>query len=380
MPLDQQQEFRCREVAFAINSHLPEDYRQTLAEEGRRIVRQVLEPRRLDARTVLIVGGAGYIGSVLSEHFLARGYRVRCFDYLMFNNGLTVLPFLSHPNYEFRRGDLASKDDFAGALDGVTDVILLAGLVGDPITKKYPVEAAKINDDGHATMLGLLDGRGLNKVVFVSTCSNYGLIEGGHLAAEEFELNPLSLYAQSKVRVEKQLLCQKGRVDYTPTILRFATAFGLSPRMRFDLTISEFTRHMFLGNDLLVFDAETWRPYCHLQDFAEIIRRVLEAPVDRVAFEVFNAGGEVNNCTKQMIVDAIAEQLPDAKVRYQEHGADPRNYRVNFTKIRERLLFEPRHTVAGGIAELIGALRQGLFASIDQPASFYGNWEVSYPA
>ncbi|MDH5750117.1 MAG: NAD(P)-dependent oxidoreductase [Rhodospirillales bacterium] len=380
MSLSPQQEARAQEVAFTLNSHLPEAYRHDLLEEQRRIFDEVPSIGESINRTILIVGGAGYIGSVLTGHFLGKGYRVRSFDYLMFNNGLTVTPYLAHQDYEFMRGDFADEKDFARALDGVTDVVLLAGLVGDPITKTYPEEAAKINDDGHATMLRLLNGRSLNKVVFVSTCSNYGLIEGDQLADENFELNPLSLYAKSKVRVEKKLLSLKGKVDYTPTILRFATAFGLSPRMRFDLTVSEFTRDLFLGNDLLVFDAETWRPYCHLQDFAELIRRVLEAPLANVAFDVFNAGGEVNNFTKQMIVDAILEQLPNAKVRYQEHGADPRNYRVNFAKVRERLFFEPSHTVSDGIRELISAMNQGLFAEITQPSSFYGNWEIKYPA
>ena len=107
----------------------------------------------------------------------------------------------------------------------------------------------------------------------------YGLVERDQLADEAFELNPLSLYAKSKVRIEKRLLDRRDvEPDYTPTVLRFATAFGLSPRMRFDLTVSEFTRDMFIGKDLLVFDAETWRPYCHVQDFSEVIRRVLEAP------------------------------------------------------------------------------------------------------
>lgn len=335
-------------------------------------------PGGVDGQRVLIVGGAGYIGTVLSEHLLSRGHAVRSFDCLVFNHGLTVVPFLPHPNYQFVRGDLTDEAEFSAALDGVTDVILLAGLVGDPITKKYPEYAAIINDQGHDTMIRLLAGRGLNRVVFVSTCSNYGLIEGDHLADEDFELNPLSLYSKSKVRVEKRLLSLRDKIDYAPTILRFATAFGLSPRMRFDLTVSEFTRDLALGQELVVYDADTWRPYCHVRDFARLIERVLEAPRPDVAFEVFNAGGEVNNFTKQMIVDAILEAVPQGKVRYQEQGADPRNYRVDFTKVRERLHFEPAFTVGDGIAELVDAIGQGLFHTIDQPPSFHGNWDLSY--
>ena len=366
-------------VADGINAHLPANYRSAIKDEHRRMTSNILRPLGLSERKILIVGGAGYVGLVLTNHFLQSGYKVRSFDNLMYNQDLTVVPFLHHPQYEFFNGDLTRESEFNSALDGITDVILLAGLVGDPVTKSFPEEAAKVNDIGHAQMIHMLNGRGLNKVVFVSTCSNYGLIEGNQLADENFELNPLSLYAKSKVRIEKQLLSLQGKVDYIPTILRFATAFGLSSRMRFDLTVSEFTRALALGEDLLVYDANTWRPYCHLRDFGELIRRVLEAPTNRVAFDVFNAGGEVNNYTKQMIVDAILKQLPDSKVRYQEHGQDPRNYRVDFTKVRERLFFEPQYTVPDGIRELIAAVRQGLFINIDSPKSFYGNWHINEP-
>jgi nucleoside-diphosphate-sugar epimerase len=149
--------------------------------------------------------------------------------------------------------------------------------------------------------------------------------------------------------------------------------------MRFDLTVSEFTREIYLGRDLLVYDADTWRPYCHVQDFGEVIRRVLEAPVETVNFEVFNAGGSVNNFTKQMIIDGIMESLPDAPVRYQEHGSDPRNYRVDFEKIRNRLHFEPAFTVRDGIRELIESLRQNLFSRVETQPNFFGNYMIDYP-
>lgn len=329
-------------------------------------------------RPVLVVGGAGYVGSVLCAHLLERGYGVRSFDLLLYNNQGAVVPFLGRPGYRFVHGDLADAEAMTAALEGVGDVVLLGGLVGDPITKKYPEAARRINEGGYETILGLLDGRPLNSVVFVSTCSNYGLIEDDRLADEGCRLKPLSLYAKSKVAIENRILALHGKVDYAPTILRFATAFGLSPRMRFDLTLSEFTREMFLGHELLVYDPHTWRPYCHLRDLAEVVVRVLEAPRERVAFEVFNVGGEANNHTKRSIVEAILEQLPEARVRYQEHGSDPRNYRVDFTRVRERLNFEPEFTLEDGIRELIAAMRQSLFLDIDQPRGFYGNHEIDY--
>ena len=159
---------------------------------------------------------------------------------------------------------------------GVTDVILLAGLVGDPITKNYPKEAHQINNIGIKNCIDQLNGLGLNRFVFVSTCSNYGLIKNNQKANEKFPLNPLSLYAKSKVAIEEYILELRGKVDFKPTILRFATAFGISSRMRFDLTISEFTRKIALGHELLIYDANTWRPYCHVLDFARLIDIVFQ--------------------------------------------------------------------------------------------------------
>ena len=366
-------------IAQTNNANLPAVYRDELRAEAERIERDLLQPRKLAARKVLIVGGAGYIGSVVTAHLLAQGYHVRSLDLLLYGNAATVFPFLGNPGYEFQYGDMGDDATLDRAFDGVTDVVLLAGLVGDPITKKYPEASAAINDRGVAKVIERAAGRGLERFVFVSTCSNYGLIPTDSKADENFPLSPLSLYAKSKVAAEGKLLGQAGKVDYTPTVLRFATAFGLSARLRFDLTVSEFTRAMFRKDDLLVFDADTWRPYCHVQDFATLIRRVLEAPRQDVAFEVFNAGGDVNNFTKQMIVDAIKAELPDAPVRYQDKGPDPRNYRVNFSKVRQRLHFEPTYTVPDGVRELIAGLGQHLFDNVEANRGFYGNYEITYP-
>ena len=347
--------------------------------EANRVRRAVLQPRGLDERRILLVGGAGYIGCELTAQLLDAGYQVRTVDLLIYGHGVAVTGFLRNPHYEFRRLDLVATETLSSALDDVTDVVLLAGLVGDPITKAYPRAAEAINVDGMRRLLDHLNGHRLNKVIFISTCSNYGLIPDGSAADEEFELRPLSPYAVAKVAIEDHLLEIKEEIDYHPVILRFATAFGLSPRMRFDLTVSEFTREMFVGRELLVFDAETWRPYCHVRDFGRLVQQVLEAPLEIVDGEVFNAGDDVNNYTKQMIVDQLRLRLPHAPVRFQEHGSDPRNYRVSFAKVRERLHFESELTVPDGIDELLTALEAGLFGDVDARRSFYGNYEIEYP-
>lgn len=330
-------------------------------------------------KSVLVIGGAGYIGPVVIDHLLTAGHKVTCLDLLLYDNDTCVTPFLGRSGFRFVCGDMRDHGALDRAMQGITDVVLLAGLVGDPITKAYPAESRQINDEGIAGCIEYFDGKGLDRVVFVSTCSNYGLIASDELADEDFPLSPLSAYAKSKVAAEQRLLAGEGVVDYKPTILRFATAFGVAPRMRFDLTVNEFTRELALGRDLLVFDAHTWRPYCHVQDFARLVRLVLEAPDGDVAFEVFNAGGEVNNFTKQGIIDAIVKVLPHAKVRYQQHGSDPRNYRVSFRKVRERLGFEPAYTIEDGVNELLLAIRERIFEHADRRRNFHGNYEIEYP-
>jgi nucleoside-diphosphate-sugar epimerase len=332
----------------------------------------------MSTRSVLIIGGAGYIGPVVTERLLKAGYQVTCLDVLLYDNGRSVIPFLSDPNFRFLYGDLRDQSVLDQALEDATDVVLLAGLVGDPITKKYPQYSRLINDEGVSNCIDQFSDKGLERVVFVSTCSNYGLLQENEFADENHPLNPLSPYAASKVRAERHLLSKLGAVDYIPTILRFATAFGVAHRMRFDLTVNEFTRELALGKELLVFDAHTWRPYCHVRDFARLIHLVLEAPEASVAFEVFNAGGDINNFTKQGIVDVIVQQLPDSRVTYKEHGHDPRNYRVNFRKVRDTLGFEPHYRVTDGVTELLDAIRNHLFDDADRMRRFHGNYDIEY--
>ena len=327
---------------------------------------------------VLIIGGAGYIGTVLTDHLLSSGHKVRSLDLFLYRNNHCVLPYLGRWGYESFYGDFCDTSVLDHAINGITDVVFLAGLVGDPITKKYPKASRAINDFGVRSAIRHLSGKGLNRLIFVSTCSNYGLINEEELADEDFELKPLSLYAKAKVEAEQYLLSLNGKIDFTPTVLRFATAFGLSTRMRFDLTVSEFTRELALGKELQVYDANTWRPYCHVRDFARLITMVLDASIEKVNFEVFNAGGEINNYTKKGIIEEIVNHLPDAKIKYEEHGTDPRNYRVNFDKVQKTLGFEPEYTVSEGIKELLMAFKNHTFDHVGEQKNLFGNYDLNY--
>lgn len=354
-------------------TRIPPEIRRRISDEKRRLSAKLGRSR---ARRVLLVGGAGYIGCPLTTHLLSLGYEVTNLDLLVYGHGRVCLGQLAHPGYRLVVGDMGDADTLDRALQGVTDVVILAGLVGDPITKKFPEASAAINGQALRNCIDCLNDRGLERVIFISTCSNYGLAPGDSLVTEESPLSPLSLYASAKVDAERYLLSLNGKVDYQPTILRFATAFGLSQRMRFDLTVNEFTRELYLDRQLLVYDAHTWRPYCHVKDFARLIAHVLAFPAEDISFEVFNAGCERNNHTKQQIIDIILSRVPNRMVIYKSNSSDQRNYRVDFSKLRTRLFFEPKYSVADGVDEIIFALRAGLLDEARHSDTVYGNYEL----
>ncbi|MFO7851410.1 MAG: NAD-dependent epimerase/dehydratase family protein [Bacteroidota bacterium] len=327
---------------------------------------------------ILLIGGAGYIGSVITAHFLKNGYRISVLDNLIYNNHFALHPYVGDPDYNFIYGDINNTHDLEKASQGITDVILLAGLVGEPVTSKYPGESNKINNTGIKKCINFFNGRGIDKLIFISTCSNYGKIPEEELADEDYQLKPLSLYAKDKVNNELYLLDKKEKVDYTGVVLRFGTAFGLSPRMRFDLTINEFARILTLNQELLVFDEYTWRPYCHVRDFARLLDIVIKADPALVNFEVFNVGGDKNNFTKKMIVEEILKYIPTGKVKYGSNGNDPRNFRVSFSKVKQTLGFTPKYTVPEGIEELIQSFNIGLYGDYMINKNKYGNFEIKY--
>ena len=154
------------------------------------------------------------------------------------------------------------------------------------------------------------------KSLYLYLLARIGITDNDIKAKESHELNPLSLYATAKVSIEKYLMSLEKKSTLKPTILRFATAFGLSPRMRFDLTVNEFTKEIVLGNELVVYDPHTWRPYCHTEDFAYLISDVISVDINKIGFEIFNVGENQNNFTKQMIVDEILNYYPNGKVRF----------------------------------------------------------------
>ena len=320
---------------------------------------------------ILITGGAGYIGSVLAGHLLVGGYRVRVLDNLTYS-AVAILPFLSLPGFELVVGDIRNTADVDRSMQGIEAVVHLAAIVGDPACAREPALASEVNSGGSELLLELARKQGVRRFLFASTCSNYGVMsDEDEFVNEDSPLMPVSLYAETKVGFEKHLM-KSNRPGFCATCLRFATAYGLSGRPRFDLTVNEFARNLVLGRRLEVYGQNYWRPYTHTIDLARAMQAVLTADEKLVGGQAFNVGATAENYTKKMLVDLILQQLPEAEglVSYVERGADVRNYRVSFEKIEGRLGFGITRTVRQGIVEIIDAVRSGM---IDDPDSkLYG--------
>jgi nucleoside-diphosphate-sugar epimerase len=313
----------------------------------------------------LVTGGAGYVGSLVVDQLLARGTPVRVLDALLHGGVPSLLGAWGRPGFEFVRGDVRDPETRRAALADVDSVVHLAAIVGDPACSRLPELAQEVNLEATRALLADCEKLGVRRVVFASTCSNYGKMPGDVLATEEFELRPVSLYARTKVAAELDVLA-KGRNGLETCCLRFATVYGSSPRMRFDLTVNEFTRDLVLGEELVVFGEQFWRPYVHVRDAARAVGVVLDAPRDTVDGEVFNVGSTEENYRKLDIVELLQQRLPDARVRYVRKEEDPRDYRVAFEKIDLALGYRPRYTVGDGIDEIMALLRSGI---LDEPAA-----------
>lgn len=321
-------------------------------------------------KKVLVTGAAGYIGSVLTRQLLDAGYSVRGFDKLSFG-GESLLSIFNHPKFEFVYGDIRNSEQISAALDGIDYVVHLAAIVGDPACAQQPEIAKETNWEASVNLFDLCQKKNVQRFVFASTCSNYGKMEGDEYVTEESPLRPVSLYAELKVKFEKYILESKTRDDFIPTALRFATVYGISPRMRFDLTVNEFVRDLYFGKELEVFGEQFWRPYCHVEDLARSCLVVLQSEKEKVDHNVFNVGNTEENYTKKMIVNEILNVLPNAKIKYVHKEEDPRDYRVSFEKIKNVLGFKTTKTVPEGIRELVNLLESKLLT--DPFSSKYRN-------
>lgn len=311
---------------------------------------------------VLVTGGAGYVGSTVVPVLLAAGHEVRVLDVLA-HGGRALLGVWSDPRFRLIRGDIRDGAVVDEAVAGVDAVVHLAAIVGDPACAREPQLARSVNLDASVRLIEAAERARVSRFIFASTCSNYGRMDDpSGFVDERSPLAPVSLYAETKVAVERALMDRAGGSGMAVTPLRLATVFGVSPRMRFDLTVNEFTLALLTDRHLVVYGEQFWRPYVHVRDVARAIALVLASPAGDAGGEVFNVGSTEQNFQKQQLVELIRPHAPDAVVEYVRKDEDPRDYRVSFAKIADRLGYTITTPVAAGIAEIARLVEAGIAA------------------
>jgi nucleoside-diphosphate-sugar epimerase len=311
-----------------------------------------LAPRR---DWVLVVGGAGYIGSLLVELLLEKGYRVRVLDCLLYGDE-PLRPVKHHPGFELIVGDCRNIQDVVRAVRGVESIIDLAAIVGDPACDQDRGPALETNYAATRMLIEIAKGHGASRFLFASSCSVYGATDVE--MDENAAVQPISLYGQTKVDSERALL--EARSDtFHPTVLRFATVFGLGYRPRFDLVVNLLTAKARQEGVITIYNGQQWRPFLHVRDLVEATVRVLEAPARLVSGEVFNVGDGRLNHTLTEVAAVIRDVFPDVRVEHVDNS-DHRNYRVNFDKLLGRTGFRARYTLRDGVEEIRKAFDERL--------------------
>jgi len=306
-------------------------------------------------RNVLVIGGAGYIGSVLTRQLINSGYRVRVLDELMFGDA-SIASLRGLSEFELLRADFRRVESVVEATQGMDAVIHLGAIVGDPACKLDSRMSLETNLAATLMIKHVCKGAGIRRLLFASTCSVYGA--SPYLLDERSSLAPLSLYACTKIDSERILL-EHPAADYAPTILRLGTAFGWSFRPRFDLVLNLLTAKAVCDHRLTIFNQTQWRPFIHVQDIARAFVTCLRAPTSLVGYEIFNVGSDQLNTRLGGLAMMIKERIPDVQVDFVEN-TDHRDYRVNFDKISRRLDFTCTHSLEDGISEIKNALECGL--------------------
>jgi nucleoside-diphosphate-sugar epimerase len=301
------------------------------------------------AQKVLITGGAGYLGSIMTGELLRAGYEVTVLDNLMYGQH-TLFSYCADPHFEFVRGDARDESQLAGLLSDKDVIIPLAALVGAPGCKQDPWTAETVNRDAVLLVNRLRSPQQL--VVFPTTNSGYGTTSGDVYCTEETPLQPISLYGKTKVEAESALLDSENTIT-----LRLATVFGMSPRMRLDLLVNHFTYAAVSDGYLVIFEKDFKRNYIHVRDVADAFLHCI-ANRDAMIGRPYNVGLDAANLSKEELALRIKEYVPGFYIHYGEIGSDPdqRNYVVSNERLREAG-FEAKRSIDFGIRELLKGYR-----------------------
>lgn len=312
---------------------------------------------------VLVVGGAGFIGSALIRQLLDDGYSVRVLDNLAF--GIDPLrDLLGDPDLELVRGDLRQVDHVLRAATGVDSVVHLGAIVGDPACALDEQLTIQTNLLATRMLAEVCACAGARRFVFASTCSVYGA--GDEVLDESSSLAPVSLYAESKIACE-EILADLASDSFSPVIMRFGTIYGLSGRSRFDLVVNLLTAKALVEKDITVFGGQQWRPFVHVDDAAQSVRLALSADRSVVHGRTFNVGSNEQNLQIDEVAELIRAAVPGAEISQHGQDGERRDYRVDFTRIKKELGFVPKWSIEMGIQQVIEALTCGVVGDYTEP-------------
>ncbi|MBF0385758.1 MAG: NAD-dependent epimerase/dehydratase family protein [Candidatus Omnitrophica bacterium] len=306
-------------------------------------------------KNILVVGGAGYLGSVLVRKLLAKGYRVRVLDVLMFGRK-PLEELLGNKRFELIEGDMRDISVLVRSLEGIDAVINLAAVVGDPACKSTPERTIETNYLANKALAEACKYNQINRFIYASTCSVYGVMTGDKHLDENSALNPVSLYARSKIQSEEGILSLVDE-NFSPTILRMGTLYGYSPRMRFDLVVNAMTKTAVLEKKIIVHNGgKQWRPLLEINDAAEAYIECLEAPVSRIKGAIFNVGSDEQNYQIIQMGQAVKRCVPDAELIIQEGSDDARNYLVSFGLIKKHLRYKAMNSLYDAVMRIKQAI------------------------
>lgn len=307
-------------------------------------------------KKILVIGGAGYVGCILVPMLLKKGYGVHVFDNLMYGQ-CVLLNYFKNKNFDFVKADITDRKEVKKAMREMDFVVHLAAIVGGPACDMLPERAKQVN---HGGTININKARKNRPIIYLSTGSIYGKLD--HICTENSPVNPLSLYSKTKHWAEKEVTHNDNYIIFRP-----ATAFGLSPRMRLDLLINDFTYKAIKTNNLVVYERNAKRTFVHVNDFARAIVHAIEN-FDKMKNNIYNLGSEKLNITKGKVAEKI-KTLYDFYLHFAEFGEDPdkRDYSVSYEKLRSKG-FNVKMSLEEGIKELIRGYRM---ISVHNPYSNY---------
>lgn len=301
-------------------------------------------------KKVLVTGGAGYIGNHLVRDLLNDGYNVIVLDNFSFGSN-ALNDIIDNERLTLIEGNIENIRDIFKSVNNVNYVIALAAIVGDPACGIDIEDTMIVNYESTKILVEACNYFGVDKLVFASSCSVYGATIDGNLLDENSKLNPVSLYARTRIFSENYIL--DNAINFSPTILRLSTVFGYSNRMRFDLVVNLFAIKALIENKIEIFGGNQWRPFVHCKDVAKAFKLVIETDNKIVRNKIYNVGNESLNFTIEQISNLVKEILPNTIIQNNGETDDPRNYKVNFSKIQRDLKFIPEYNIVSGIKEIL---------------------------